>query len=297
MKIIQSERHLAWTLGFPIKRLKRIADTPADHYHEFQRKKASNPAHVRTIRNPDDELKEIQRRIKDRVFGNDIFGSEVQGGVPGRSPKSNAEMHLGAGFLVTADVKGFYDNVDHWTVFETLRELGYGTDVSRLLTKLTTRKGMLPQGAPTSTILANLVLRRPVDAPTRAQADSLDTVFTRFVDDIALSGAKNPAPLIGDIARRLSSRGLSIHRGEKLKIRPRSMPQKITGLIINSGKPTVPQKYLDSVRAAIHELLTITDPTSRTAAVRSIAGRIAHVWRFQPGAADRLTNQLARIVR
>lgn len=292
MKIIQSERRLAWTLGFSVKRLEQVASTPGAHYNEFQRKKASNPAHVRTIRSPDHELKEIQSRIMDRVFKNDIFGPEVQGGVPRRSPKTNAEKHLGAAFLVTADVKGFYDNVDHRTVFKTLRELGYGTSVARLLTKLTTRRGLLPQGAPTSTFLGNLVLARPVDAPTLAQASATNTTFTRFVDDIALSAQNNPISQIGDVARRLSARGLSIHRGEKLKIRPRSMPQKITGLNINSGKPTVPQRYHDRVRAAIHQLAAIYEPVKHAAAVRSIKGRIAHVRQYQPGAASRLANQL-----
>ncbi len=292
MKIIQSEQRLAWTLGCPLKRLKQIADNPGAHYREFQRKKASNPAHVRTIRSPDDELRVIQRRIKDRVFGNDIFGPEVQGGVPGCSPKTNADMHAGAAFIVTADVKGFFDNVDHRLIFRTLREFGYSTAVSRLLTKLTTRKGRLPQGAPTSTVLGNLVLARPVDSPTRNQAEAAATTFTHYVDDNTLSGDKNPVALLGDLARRLSSIGLSIHRGEKLKVRPRSMPQVVTGLNINSGRPTVPQDYHDRIRAAIHQLARKSDPQKRETTVRSIRGRIAHVRQYQPGAAGRLTKQL-----
>ena len=149
---------------------------------------------------------------------------------------------------VTVDVKSFYDNVDHRAVFRTLREFGYGTEVARLLTKLTTRKGLLPQGAPTSGVIANLVLTRPLDVPTRLQTEITNTRFTRFVDDIALSGDR-PTVHIGDVARRLSSQGLSIHRGGKLRIQPRSAPQKVTGLIINSGRPTVPRRYRDNVRA------------------------------------------------
>jgi hypothetical protein len=116
------------------------------------------------------------------------------------------------------------------------------------------------------------------------------------VDDVALSG-DNPAPLIGDIARRLSSCGLSIHRGDKLQILPRSMPQKITGLNINSGRLTVPRQYRDSVRAAIHRLSAISDPAMRAAAVRKITGRIAYVRQFQPTAAQRLAEQLVRTLR
>lgn len=296
MKVIKSVRDFAWTLGIPIDRLRKIADTPAAHYDEFSRWKDASKTKARMIRNPKDELKSIQRLIKKRIFGDDFFGPEVQGGVSGRSPRSNAEEHLGARVLVTVDVKQFFDNVDHRAVFRTLREFGYGTEVARLLTKLTTRNGLLPQGAPTSGVIANLVLARPVDVPTRMQAEKTNTKFTRFVDDFALSG-DNPTNHIGDVARRLSSRGLSIHRGDKLRIRPRSLPQKLTGLNINAGRPTVPRQYRDNVRAAIHRLARISDPAKRDEEVRKISGRIAYVRQFQPTAARRLADQLARVAR
>lgn len=296
MKIIRSERDLAWTLGVPLDRLRMIADHPAANYREFSRWKDASKTRARMIRNPRHELKGIQRLIKDRVFGNDAFGPEVQGGISGKSPRTNAERHLGARILVTVDVKGFFDNVDHRAVFRTLREFGYSTGVARLLTKLTTRNGLLPQGAPTSTVVANLVLTRSLDAPTRAQAEKTETTFTRFVDDIGLSG-DDPAALIGDVARRLSSRGLSIHRGDKLRIRPRAKPQKITGLNINSGRPTVPHLYRDNVRAAIHGLSAIASRARRAHAIRSIKGRIEYIRQFQPKAAQRLKEQLARALR
>jgi hypothetical protein len=150
MKIIQSVRDLAWTLGIPVDRLRKIADNPAANYHEFSRWKDASKTQARMIRNPKDELKNIQRLIKKRIFGEDAFGPEVQGGISGCSPRSNAEKHIGARVLVTVDVKSFFDNVDHRAVFRTLREFGYSTEVARLLTKLTTRRGLLPQGAPTS---------------------------------------------------------------------------------------------------------------------------------------------------
>lgn len=294
MKVIRSLRDLSFTLGVPLERLQQIADHPAANYAEFSRWKDESKTVARMIRNPRDDLKKIQRLIKDRILGEDCFGPEVQGGVSGCSPRTNAEKHVGAEVLATVDVKKFFDNVDHRLVFRTLREFGFGTSVASLLTKLTTRKGLLPQGAPTSGVLANLVLARPVDAPTRAHAESTGTTFTRFVDDFGLSGDR-PAAMIGGIARRLSQRGLSIHRGsEKLKVMPRSVPQTITGLNINSGRPTVPRQYQDQVRAAIHQLPSIKDAKVRDKAVRRINGRISYVAQFQPAAARRLTNQLKR---
>jgi hypothetical protein len=275
--------------------LRAIANSPAAHYNEFPKWKDAAKTQFRTIRNPKDELKAIQRLIKDRVFGGIEFGEEVQGGVTDRSPRTNAEQHLGAQTLVTVDVKKFYDNVDHRAVFRTLREFGYSTEVASLLTKLTTRNGLLPQGAPTSPLLANLVLLRAVDAPTREQAEGAGTKYTRFVDDIGISGER-PAELIGGIARRLSSRGLSIHRdAKKLKVMPRSVPQKITGLNINSGKPTVPRQYRENVRAAMHQLAATSDPKARGQLARKISGRIAYVRQFHPQSAAKMAAALARV--
>jgi hypothetical protein len=142
-------------------------------------------------------------------------------------------------------------------------------------------------GAPTSGVIANLVLTRPLDVPTRLQTEITNTRFTLFVDDIALSGDR-PTVHIGDVARRLSSQGLSIHRGGKLRIQPRSAPQKVTGLNINSGRPTVPRRYRDNVRAAIKGIATISHPAKRADAVRRISSRIAYVRQFQSTAAKRL---------
>lgn len=296
MKIILSVRGLAWTLGVPLDRLRKIADSPGDYYHEFTRWKDASKTHARMIRHPNVELKAIQKLIKDRILNGFQFGSEVQGGIRGRSPKSNAETHLGAEVLVTVDVRKFFDSVDHRLVFRTLRELGYGSGVARLITKLTTRNGLLPQGAPTSVLLGNLVLARSVDAPTQDQARKASVSFTRYIDDVGLSGC-DPARFIGYIANRFSGCGLSIHRGRKLKIQPRSRPQRITGLNVNSGRPTVPRTYRDNVRAAIQEWASITASEGREKAARRIEGRIAYIRQFQPGPALRLSKQLARVRR
>jgi hypothetical protein len=255
MKAMLSERKLAWTLGVPLARLEGIAINAGEHYREWQAYN-KNKTKVRTIRSPDDELKSIQRNISKRILGVEDVGPEVHGGVPGRSPRTNAAQHIGCNCLVTMDVRSFFPSVRHEMVFRMFREFGCGTGVSRLLTQLTTLQGALPQGAPTSVPIANLLLARPVDQPTGAQARTMGVVYTRFVDDVGMSGDR-PHTMISDVARRLSERGLKIYRGrhdDKLKIRRRSEPQVITGILINSGRLTLPRRHRDKVRAAIHEL-------------------------------------------
>jgi RNA-directed DNA polymerase len=296
LKPILSERKLAHLLGIPLARLREVAANAPKHYRSwFVPNKRKDK--VREITSPDDELKAIQRSVCSRVLGFDGIGPDVHGGVRDRSPVTNAQQHLGARWLVTIDVCSFYPSVRHEMVFRMFREHGCGTSVARLLTKLTTLDGALPQGAPTSVAVANLLLAQPVDKPTGEQARAMGVKFTRFIDDIGMSGDK-PTLLINDVANRLSQRGLRVHRARrersKLRIRPRSAPQEITGLLVNSGRPTLSRKHRSAVRGAIHELAGMADGAARDTALRSLRGRIAHVRRFHIGEAKRLERELAK---
>ena len=101
MKIFLSEQALGVGTGVPLDHLREIADHPAANYKEFSRWKDATRQQARMIRNPRDDLKHIQRLIKRRVFGNDAFGPEVQGGISGAFTEGHAEKHLGAQVLVS----------------------------------------------------------------------------------------------------------------------------------------------------------------------------------------------------
>jgi hypothetical protein len=204
-------------------------------------------------------------------------------------------MHLGRACLVTVDVKRFFPSVRHTIVYRLLRfEFGFGREVARLVTRLVTYDGQLPQGAPTSSAIANWLLHLPVDEPVVAETRRLGLGYSRFVDDLAVSG-DHPRAIINLIARQLSTRRLAISRKEKLRIMPRSKPQKITGLLVNGCKPSVPKQKRDQVRAAIHALKRTPAGVLRHRALQSIRGRVAYVKRFNPGAAARLEKQLEAV--
>ena len=80
---------------------------------------------------------------------------------------------------VNLDVKDFFPNVRHYIVYRMFRrELGFGRDVARLLTRLTTFRAGLPQGAPTSTAIANVLLALPVDGPISVEAERSSPLYT-----------------------------------------------------------------------------------------------------------------------
>jgi retron-type reverse transcriptase len=289
-----SVRSLARILGVPRSDLERLARDIDAHYHEWP-KTDRRTGKVRAIKSPTPELKNIQRRIVKRLFRTVEFGPEVQGGIHGRSPKTNANMHLGKPWLVAVDVRKFFPSVRHKAVYRMLRdEFGFGRQVAALVMRLVTHAGQLPQGAPTSVVIANLFLRLTVDEPVTAAAKSSGLDYSRFIDDLAFSG-NDPHRIINLAARQLTTRQLAISRNEKIKIVPNSRPQEITGLLVNGRRPSISKKRRDRVRAAIHQARDIAEGDQRQRALRSIRGRIAHVRQFNTGAATRLKRQLNSI--
>ena len=297
MTSILSKRRLASILGVPPSRLEEIADEIAlDHDLHYSTFSKTDPKKnkARTFHNPKPELKRIQKAIDRRLLREAMVHTIAHGGVRGRSPRSNAEVHLGKPCVVTVDVRDFFPSVRHYMVYRLLRaELGCGRDVARLLTRLTTLASGVPQGAPTSTTISNLLLSSTVDERALAAAGEHRIQPTRFVDDFAFSG-ENPRPLINVVAKALSGKRLRVWRAKrKLRIMPQHGPQIVTGLIVNSARgPSVPRGKRDAVKAAIFQLRKTASPASARA-IASIRGRIQHIARFNPGTASRLERYLA----
>jgi hypothetical protein len=293
---ILSLRDFAARVGVPLPRLLAIADDIRPHYRAQPLRDKKTGAVVRQLQVPDDELMEVQKRIVKNIINPIGFSDLAHGGVRGRSPRTNAAAHLGQRWLVTVDVREFFPNVQHKVVYGMFCDLGFGRHVANLLTRLVTHRGYLPQGSPSSTAVANLVLKK-VDGVAERLAPRAGSKATRFVDDVAASGAV-PKNLIGPIARELSRSNLSIHRGlsksgkPKLKVVPNWARQEVTGLVVNSTiGPTVSRAKRDRIRAEVHKLPCDAGDV-REKAIRSLRGKIQHVRQFNPGSGDRLVQQL-----
>ena len=302
---ILSVRDFAHRVRTPADRLYEIASHIDDYYREWPQQDKKNPAKFRTIREPLPELKALHRRIVKAVLEPLGISDVAHGGVRDRSPRTNAELHLGQDCVVTLDVRQFFPNARHYVIYRMLvQEYGFGRDVASLITRLCTFDAGLPQGAPPSTAIANLMMAAPVDIPLTHAARRIGVVNSRFVDDIALSG-RDPRALINLTGRLLSRRRLPMWRKKakfqtklKLKIMPRSTPQEVTGLLVNSKNGlSLSRRKRDAVKAAIFQAAGIAEPSAREAAVRSIRGRIAYVARFNPGNARRLQGYLDKLTR
>ena len=246
---------LAQLLGFPYSEIESLASVSEQSY-SIQRIPKKNGGH-RIINEPNQTLKEIQRLVLERILRQVALPNYIYGGVPGKGYISNARQHAGKSGLINADIKDFYPSVLAKHVHSVWLGLcGFPEDVSRMLTALTTYEGCLPQGAPTSCDIGNLVLW-DIEPAFVDNLSEWGYLYSRYVDDISVSCIRVMEPreiyLIVDKLRFvLALKGLELNRA-KLKISNSSCRMVIHNLNVNKGKPTKTKEERAKIRAAVRE--------------------------------------------
>ena len=245
---------------------------------------------VRWINQPINPLKEIQRRINSNILAQVSLPDYICGGVKGKSTKSNALRHQGARFLVTIDIQNYFPSISKDRIYRIWCEtLGCSPDVSDVLTKLTTYKGYLPQGAPTSTSLANIFIYN-IDAPIRAECERLGISYSVWVDDMAFSGSA-ARRIIPVVIGTLRGAGLKISRRKFSVVGPGER-KVITGVVLGP-KLSVPSGYASGLRAGIHKLRVGKIPIGQSEDyLKQLEGSIAYVRNINPDLAKRLLRDL-----
>ncbi|HEV8378597.1 MAG TPA: reverse transcriptase family protein, partial [Tepidisphaeraceae bacterium] len=148
-------------------------------YQQFQIPKRRKG--MRQILAPVAQLKQIQRQILRRVLGGLKPHPCATGFSRGHSIVSNALPHVGKAALVRMDLKDFFPSTPARRVKEFFEAIGWSTEAANLLTRLCTYQEALPQGAPTSPKLSNLLNQR-LDARLSRLAEVLNASYTRYAD-------------------------------------------------------------------------------------------------------------------
>jgi hypothetical protein len=149
----------------------------------------------------------IQTQLYRRVFLPKFAPSPVShGGVRGRSPLTNARSHIGNSHAYVTDVCGFFPSISTRRVNQFFLDHACSYEVARTLTRLCTYDHHLALGLITSPILAN-ELFKPIDRRIAHACRKRDLTYTRFVDDLTISGKYDLKPttihdVVADIVRR-----------------------------------------------------------------------------------------------
>lgn len=264
-----NEASLAAALGVDLKILRNIANRASKHYRNFEISQKNGK--IRHISAPRTYLKVIQWWILDNLLSQSDWPECVQGFVAGRSAFTNAKFHLGANHIVNIDVKDFFPSISDTKVRLAFEELGYKDNLSRILTRLCTLYGALPQGAPTSPALANLVSRE-MDIDFIRLGDSLNCKYTRYADDITFSSNNRiDADIISYSSEILSKHGLRANQS-KTRVTGKGGRLEVTGFVINDT-PQLPRAWRKRIRAILHQ--ASLSPSNFSGRKKEISGYIS----------------------
>ncbi|MCW3106469.1 MAG: RNA-directed polymerase [Segetibacter sp.] len=205
-------------------------EQPKRKYGEDQRD-ANGEIRIRKLFPPVYSLKVLQQRIN-CLLQQIKLPDYMYGSVERKSNIMNAKLHAGNKYFLTIDLKEFFTNISHKQVFQMFLDNGFSHGVARILTQLTTHKGSLPQGAPTSPVIANLTFINTGRQLLQYIRDH-DIAITTFLDDFSFSSQDCFKQHVPQILNIIKGNGLYINYD---KIHYRINKSEITGLIVSKGK-------------------------------------------------------------
>lgn len=236
--------------------LKGVVANVERHYNEYKiRKKAGGD---RPIEAPDYLLKDIQRWIYINILCKDTSINDcVHGFIPKSMNKdkvrgvlTNAAPHAGHDWLINIDLKNFFHTVKLDKVKDYFSSLGYENEVVKTLTALCTYKSRLPQGAPTSPMLSNIIAST-MDVMMLKYCNKRGIVYTRYADDLTFSANSDvEVPPIEDIYKIVYLNGFKVNR-MKTKVRYKGCRQEVTGLTVTNGVH-VSQRFKKEILRELH---------------------------------------------
>jgi RNA-directed DNA polymerase len=270
---ILSLAHLAHLTGIKYSYLREIVERKTDPYKPFRIGKRKGG--TRAIAAPEPLLLALQRWIAKNILSNMPVHNASCAYAPKSSPAKCAARHLGATWLIKLDIHDFFENITERAAWRVFRSAGYQPLVSMELARLCSRQphgshaldekwylrnldrysikpyrtrflGSLPQGAPTSPMLANLASSH-LDEALQALADRYGLVYTRYSDDIAFStGAtfdrKRAGLLILEAERLFLAFGHTLHR-KKVSVAPPGARKIVLGLLVHGTQLRVTGTY------------------------------------------------------
>ena len=223
-------------------------------YVQFQIPKKKQ-GKFRTITAPCRGLKYIQRCLNAMLLDKFTPHPSAKGFVPGKSIVDNAKVHLGQNYIYNIDLKDFFPSIKAARIFARLQlhPFSFDRETSSLITDLCCHEGVLPQGAPTSPTITNIICER-LDWRLSKLAQRYNMRYSRYADDITFSSMGNLFHEDGDFVKELhrfiEMEGFTINT-EKTRLNSKYQRQEVTGLIINE-KPNVTQKYVKQIRTMLN---------------------------------------------
>lgn len=249
MNIFKNEEDFYDFLEIDKNIIEDIINNTDRYYKSFVRNKDGKK---RRFHNANGDLKKVQKAILKKILEKITLPKSMIGGVKGGSPKKNAELHKNKDCIIILDIKDFFPSITPGRVFKLFNLLGFSKKISRLLVKLTTRWGELPQGVCTSTYIALLILRK-MEKRFNTLCLEHGLTYSFYVDDITFSGSKKIKNFKNLLKKIIEDEDFKL-KIKKERIMSWDSRQEINNLVVNSGVISVPKEKRKILRAKIYNL-------------------------------------------
>lgn len=238
-------------LGLGRKKLFDLVKNCDSHYREITLKKKNGKSRI--IHAPDSALKAVQRKILDEILVKLPASPYATAYVKGKSLTENAAPHVGKRYLLKLDITDFFGSICFAEVYSAAFNTKYfPKQIGAMLTTLCCRMDVLPQGAPTSPALSNLVMR-DFDDNIGCWCNKRGIAYTRYCDDMTFSSDKPLFAVYQKVKSMLEERGFDLNE-QKTHFLTNATRQSVTGLTVNE-KVTVAKEYKRKLRQEVYYAL------------------------------------------
>ncbi|MBQ9131148.1 MAG: RNA-directed DNA polymerase [Clostridia bacterium] len=274
-------------LGIPLKTLFSVSNNLSAHYRTVKIPKKNGS--FRELHVPDEVLKKIQRAIAKRILAYEAISTYAQAYRFGASVQRNASHHVGKKKILKLDIKHFFDSI----IYSTVKEKCFPSErfserVRVLLSMLCYYRDALPQGAPSSPVITNIIMR-DFDERVGAFCKERNISYSRYCDDLTFSGDFDEKPVVEFVKTELFQRGYLLNH-QKTTVASSSQRQLVTGVVVNENM-TVPCEYKAKIRQEMYfcqkhgiedHLHHIQYTGEVRAYVSSLLGRVSFVLQTEP---------------
>ena len=251
---------------------------------------------LREINAPSKILKYLQKWVLNNILYKLNYGIYSHGFIPNKSISSNAKVHVNQELILGIDIKDFFPSVHFGSVYYIFKSAGYTKKVAWSLANLCTYQGKLPQGAPTSPMIANLVTLE-LDNKIGKYCQKRFFNYSRYADDITVSGSFKLPMHKQKIIEIIEDNGFIVNEN-KTRMFSRGSRQKVTGLVVND-KVSMGRKRKKTLRAIVHNVL-INGPAAENRSNdpffrEKLYGHLGNAYSVDPEFAEPLISSLKNI--
>ena len=249
--VIYDLDHLCALMGLKKEFVTSVIFCAKAFYREFAIKKRSGG--TREIRAPYPSLLHMQNWIYKEILLKSKINAAAHGFVRKRSILTNANIHKGQAYLLKMDLKDFFPSIPINWVVQVFKEIGYTNDVAFYLASICCLDEALPQGAPTSPALSNIVASF-MDKRLYKLCQKYDYKYTRYADDIAISGKGISPSFIKIVSGVIKDCGFEVNEN-KTRLYGEQGNKIITGISLANNDLRVPRKYRRELSQDIYYIL------------------------------------------